>query len=67
MNIIKGQCFTYKTEKGIKGYFYTGIREGEYMVMCEMVPPHKMTKNSFWKITDEFFNNGVESGMIELI
>lgn len=66
--ITQGQCFTYEHGKDIiKGYFFTGIIEDGYMVMCEMVPPHKMNAKSFWKISESFFNESIECGKLELI
>jgi len=66
--ITRGQCFTYEHEKGnIKGYFFTGIIEDGYLVMCEMVPPHKMNATSFWKMSEPFFNESIKCGKLELI
>ena len=64
----EGQCFTYKfDEDNIKGYFFTGIIDKGSMVMCEMVLPHQMNENSFWRMSESFFERALESGTIELI
>lgn len=66
--LTQGQCFTYKfSEDNIKGYFFTGIIDNGTYVMCEMVLPHQMNDNSFWKMTESFFNEAIETGKIELI
>ena len=66
--LTQGQCFTYRFSEGnIKGYFFTGIIDKGYYVMCEMVLPHQMNDTSFWKMTESFFNEAIESGKIELI
>ena len=66
--LTQGQCFTYRFGKdNIKGYFYTGIIDNGAYVMCEMVLPHQMNDNSFWKMTESFFEEAIESGKIELI
>lgn len=66
--IQKGQCFVYHfSEDNQKGYFFTGIIDkGEY-VMCEMVPPHKMTMDSFCNMSEEYFTENINNGKIELI
>lgn len=64
----QGQCFTYRfSEDSIKGYFFTGIIEKDCFVMCEMVLPHQMNKNSFWRMSEDFFKKALESGTIGLI
>ena len=68
MVITKGQCFTFRfSEDNIKGYFFTGIIDKGTYVMCEMVLPHQMNDNSFWKMTESFFEEAIESVKIELI
>ena len=68
ISITKGQCFTFRfSEDKIKGYFFTGIIEEEYYVMCEMVPPHKMNKESFWRMTEDFINEAIEAGKMEFL
>lgn len=35
--LTQGQCFTYRFSEGnIKGYFFTGIIDKGYYIMCEM-------------------------------
>lgn len=66
--IRKGQCFVFHfSEDKQKGYFFTGIVDNGKYVMCEMVPPHKMTQDSFWKMTEEYYKENLENGKIELI
>ena len=68
ISITTGQCFTFRfSEDKIKGYFFTGIIEEEYYVMCEMVPPHKMNKESFWRMTEDFINEAIEAGKMEFL
>ncbi len=63
-----GQCFIYHfTDDNTKGYFFTGIIDNGYLVMCEMVAPHQMTAASFWKMTEDYFNDSVKTGQIELL
>ena len=66
--LTQGQCFTYRfSEDNVKGYFFTGIIDKGTYVMCEMVLPHQMTYNSFWKMSENFLNEAIESGKIEMI
>lgn len=68
ISITKGQCFTFRfSEDKIKGYFFTGIIEEGYYVMCEMVPPHKMNKRSFWRMTENFIKEAIDAGRIEFL
>lgn len=66
--IHKGQCFVYHiSEDKQKVYFFTGIIDNGEYVMCEMVLPHQMTKDSFWNMSEEYFTENLNYGKIELI
>lgn len=64
-----GQCFIFHfPQRRVKGYFFTGIVDDGDLVMCEMVPAHKMDPvASFWKMSETFFNENMQRGTIELI
>ena len=63
-----GQCFIIHNEGTIKGYFFTGLYDGGKLVMCEMVSrPENITCDSYWLVSEDYFNEAVKSGKIELI
>lgn len=68
-----GQCFVYHYSDGSrKGFFFTGIKEQEngetIFVMCEMLPADKINpKTSFWRMAENYYNQKLADGTIELI
>jgi hypothetical protein len=64
-----GQCFIYNfTVENRKGYFFTGLIDNGLLVMCEMVRRvEDITPASYWKMSQEYFDEAVKSGRIELI
>lgn len=64
-----GQCFIYHfSDENRKGYFFTGLIDRGQLVMCEMVRRvEDITPASYWLMTQEYFDDAVKSGRIELI
>jgi hypothetical protein len=68
-----GQCFIFHfNDEDSRGYFFTGIYQNIHgerlMVMCEMLPEEQLDPlTSFWKMSENFFNENLKSGKIELI